>query len=209
MLLRYSSSVVAPMHWRSPLDKAGLSILAASMEPVALPAPTIVWISSMKRMMFLLLCNSLRIAFMRSSNCPLYLVPATIEARSSEITRLSNSTLETFRCTIRRARPSTMADFPTPGSPISTGLFFLRRLRICARRMISSSRPTTGSRRPSKAALVMSLPKLSRAGVSVPVVCLVRVCCLGSPAELSLPRGRSSSSSGSSSVKPAPARGPG
>ena len=44
----------------------------------------------------------------------------------------------------------------TPGSPMSTGLFFLRRLRICARRSISTSRPTTGSSRPSSAALVMS-----------------------------------------------------
>ena len=28
--------------------------------------------------------------------------------------------------TMRRASPSTMAVFPTPGSPMSTGLFFVR-----------------------------------------------------------------------------------
>ena len=31
--------------------------------------------------------------------------------------------------TILVARPSTMAVFPTPGSPMSTGLFFVRRER--------------------------------------------------------------------------------
>ena len=50
MCWRYSSSVVAPMHWISPLAKAGLNILEASKEPLAPPAPTMVWISSMNRM---------------------------------------------------------------------------------------------------------------------------------------------------------------
>lgn len=58
------------------------------------------------------------------------------------------------------------ADFPTPGSPISTGLFFFRRLNICAIRSISLSRPTTGSSRFSIAARVISVPKLSKTGVS-------------------------------------------
>ncbi len=87
---------------------------------------------------------------------------------SSDITLLSNSIRDTLRCTIRRASPSTIADLPTPGSPISTGLFFLRRLNICARRSISVSRPITGSRRPSSAARVISLPNLSSTGVSLP-----------------------------------------
>ena len=60
-----------------------------------------------------------------------------------------------------------MADLPTPGSPINIGLFFLRRLKICAKRSISRSRPTTGSKRPSSAAFVMSVPKLSSTGVSL------------------------------------------
>src|SRR5690625_5782077 len=52
---------------------------------------------------------------------------------------------------IRSANPSAIADFPTPGSPISNGLFFLRLLNICDTRCISSSRPITGSSFPSMA----------------------------------------------------------
>ncbi len=128
MFLRYSSRVVAPMHCSSPRARAGLSILAASIEPCALPAPTMVWISSINRITLGFLLSSFRIALMRSSNSPRYLVPATMPAMSSDTTRLSNSIRDTLRCTMRRARPSTMALLPTPGSPISTGLFFLRRL---------------------------------------------------------------------------------
>ena len=46
------------------------------------------------------------------------------------------------------ARPT----FPTPGSPISTGLFLVRRDRIWMQRRTSSSRPMTGSSLPSRAA---------------------------------------------------------
>ena len=46
---------------------------------------------------------------------------------------------------IRRASPSTIAVLPTPGSPISTGLFFVRRESTCITRRISLSRPMTGS----------------------------------------------------------------
>eukprot|EP00976_Prorocentrum_cordatum_P012455 249191-Prorocentrum_minimum.AAC.3 len=49
-----------------------------------------------------------------------------------------------------------MAVFPTPGSPMSTGLFLLRRDRIWMHRRISSSRPITGSSRPLRASLVRS-----------------------------------------------------
>ena len=38
-----------------------------------------------------------------------------------------------------------IAVFPTPGSPIKTGLFLERLDRICTVRRISSSRPITGS----------------------------------------------------------------
>ena len=61
---------------------------------------------------------------MRSSNCPRYFVPATKEAKSKVTTRLLNKTLDTFLCTILNAKPSAIADFPTPGSPIKIGLFF-------------------------------------------------------------------------------------
>jgi hypothetical protein len=46
-----------------------------------------------------------------------------------------------------------MAVLPTPGSPISTGLFLVRRLRIWMTRRISSSRPMTGSSLPLRAVL--------------------------------------------------------
>ena len=142
-------------------------MLAASSEPEAPPAPTIVCISSINRMMLGFFSNSFSIDFMRSSNCPRYLVPATMDAMSSATTRLPNSTRDTLRCTMRSANPSAMADLPTPGSPISTGLFFLRRLRICTTRSISFSRPTIGSSLSSMAALVMSLPNESSTGVSL------------------------------------------
>ena len=57
---------------------------------------------------------------------------------------------------MRCASPSTMAVLPTPGSPISTGLFFVRRARICITRRISSSRPITGSSLPRRASSVRS-----------------------------------------------------
>ena len=49
MYLRYSSSVVAPMHWSSPRDSGGLRMFAASIAPSAAPAPTSVCSSSMNR----------------------------------------------------------------------------------------------------------------------------------------------------------------
>ncbi len=195
------------MHWSSPRARAGFSMLAASIEPWAFPAPTMVCISSIKRITSLFFESSVRIALMRSSNSPRYLVPATIEAMSSATTRLLNRTRGTWRWIMRRARPSTMADFPTPGSPMRTGLFFLRRLRIWARRSISVSRPTTGSRRPSWAARVMSWPNLSSMGVSpaperfLPEVEDWREACDWSP------RSFSGASSSSAPMKPAPAFG--
>ena len=49
---------------------------------------------------------------------------------------------------MRCARPSTMAVLPTPGSPMSTGLFLVRRASTWMVRRISSSRPMTGSSLP-------------------------------------------------------------
>ena len=62
---------------------------------------------------------------------------------------------------MRWARPSTTAVLPTPGSPISTGLFFVRRERICMIRSISVSRPTHGSSLPSAASFVRLRPNWS------------------------------------------------
>ena len=162
----YSLSVVAPTHCILPRDKAGFSMFAASMEPGAEPAPTMVCISSMKMMMSGLFSISLIRVLMRSSNCPRYLVPATMPAMSRAITRLLKSTGEVCFLAMNMASPSTMALLPTPGSPMSIGLFFFLRHRISVTRLISSSLPTT--------AFVRSVPKLSSIGVLLPV-CFVWV----------------------------------
>ncbi len=56
-----------------------------------------------------------------------------------------------------------MAVLPTPGSPMRTGLFLVRRERTWMTRRISSSRPTIGSRLPARASWVRSRPYFSRA----------------------------------------------
>ena len=61
-----------------------------------------------------------------------------------------------MEATIRSASPSTTAVLPTPGSPIRHGLFFVRLDRIWTTRMISRSRPITGSSLPSAAIAVRS-----------------------------------------------------
>ena len=71
--------------------------------------------------------------------------------------------LGTSPSTIRPARPSTMAVLPTPGSPISTGLFLVRRDSTWTTRRTSSSRPITGSSLPWRAISVRSRPKRSSA----------------------------------------------
>ena len=82
---------------------------------------------------------------------------------SSAITRRSRSEEGTSPDTMRWARPSTIAVLPTPGSPIRTGLFLVRRESTCITRRTSSSRPITGSSLPCSAASVRSRPKRSSA----------------------------------------------
>ena len=164
MCLRYSSSVVAPTARSSPRASIGLSRFAASTEPSAEPAPTIVCSSSMKRTIVPSeSAISLRTALSRSSNSPRYFAPAISAPTSSATTRRSRRPSGTSPETIRCASPSAMAVLPTPGSPISTGLFFVRRLSTWITRRISSSRPMTGSSLPSCAAAVRSRPYLSSA----------------------------------------------
>src|SRR5215471_19776294 len=146
MYFWYSFSVVAPIARSSPRARAGLSMFDASIAPSAAPAPTRVWSSSMKRMIVPCASSiSLRTAFSRSSNSPRYLAPAIIAPRSRATTRLFLSPSGTSPMWMRRARPSTIAVLPTPGSPMRTGLFFVRRDRTWITRRISSSRPMTGS----------------------------------------------------------------
>ena len=131
MYLRYSSSVVAPTQCSSPRASAGFNILPASIAPSALPAPTMVCNSSMKTMVLPSSCaNSFKTFFKRSSNSPRYFAPAIKAAISNDNTRLFFKVSGTSPLTMRCAKPSTIAVLPTPGSPISTGLFLVRRCKI-------------------------------------------------------------------------------
>src|SRR4051794_27230003 len=164
MYSRYSLSVVAPIRRSSPRASIGLSMLAAATEPSPPPAPIRVCSSSMKVMTRPSdSVISLSTAFSRSSNSPRYFAPATSAARSSETSCLSFSESATSPATMRWARPSTTAVFPTPGSPISTGLFLVRRVRTWLIRRISASRPMTGSSLPLFAISVRLMPYCSRA----------------------------------------------
>ena len=164
----YSSSVVAPIHCIVPRARAGFNKFAASIEPGAEPAPTRVCISSINTIISGLFSNSLTRAFILSSNWPRYFVPATIAAMSNVTNLLPNNTGDVDFDDIRRASPSTIALFPTPGSPIRIGLFFFLLHNISVTRRISFSLPTTGSSFPSAAAFVISMLKLSSIGVVLP-----------------------------------------
>ena len=164
MYLRYSSSVVAPIVRNSPRANIGLSMFDASTDPSAAPAPTMVCNSSMNKMTWP--CESVtsfKNAFSRSSNSPRNFAPAIIAPISIAMIRLFLSDSGTSPLMIRRASPSTMAVLPTPGSPISTGLFFVRRESTCMIRRISLSRPMTGSIFPRRASAVKSRPYFSSA----------------------------------------------
>jgi len=164
MYLRYSSRVVAPRQCSSPRASMGLSMLPASIDPSARPAPTMLCSSSMKRRILpSLALISLSTAFKRSSNSPRYLAPATSAPMSRAKRVLSFRPSGTSPLTILCARPSMMAVLPTPGSPISTGLFLVLRDKILTTRRISSSRPMTGSSLPRLACLTRSIPYFSKA----------------------------------------------
>ena len=163
--MRYSSNVVAPIHCNSPRANAGFKIFEASIAPSAPPAPTKVCNSSINRMTLPACWISSITFFRRSSNSPRYLVPATTVPISKDITRLSFNVSGTSLFTMACAKPSAIAVLPTPGSPISTGLFFVRLLNTSITRVISLSRPITGSNVPSLAMTVKSRAKLSKVGV--------------------------------------------
>ena len=161
--LRYSSKVVAPIARSSPRAKAGFKRLEASIAPSLAPAPTRVCSSSIKRMILpSAFCTSEITALRRSSNSPRNLAPATKAPRSSDKSFFPRRLSGTSPDTIRRASPSTIAVLPTPGSPINTGLFLVRRDSTCITRRISSSRPITGSIFSSRASSVKSRQYFSR-----------------------------------------------
>ena len=161
-MVRYSSRVVAPIMRSSPRARGGLSMLPASTAPSALPAPTMVCSSSMNRMISPAeRAVSSMTALRRSSNSPRYLAPARRLPMSSWTMRLFCSPSGTSLLMMRCASPSAMAVLPTPGSPMRTGLFLVRRSRIWTARLISSSLPMTGSSLPSRARWVRSMPYFS------------------------------------------------
>ena len=130
MCLRYSSRVVAPIHCNSPRANAGLRMFAASIAPSAAPAPIRVCTSSITKITLPAERISSMIFFRRSSNSPRYLVPATSKPISRVTTRFSSRMSGISLLAIRDAKPSAIAVLPTPGSPIKTGLFLVRRPRI-------------------------------------------------------------------------------
>ena len=138
-------------------------MLAASAEPSAEPAPMMVCSSSMNRMTLPSCFTSSMALLMRSSKSPRYLVPATMPVKSRDTRRLFFSSSGTSPAWIFRAKPSATAVLPTPGSPMSTGLFLVRRHRIWMTRSISFWRPMTGSILPWAASWVKSRPNCSRA----------------------------------------------
>ena len=155
---------MAPIQCNSPRASAGLIKFAASIAPSDFPAPTSVCISSIKRITSPAAAEtSVRIDLSRSSNSPRYFAPAIKAPISNAIKRLLRSDSGTSPLIIRKAIPSAIAVFPTPGSPIRTGLFLVRRDRTCIARRISSSRPIIGSIFPASAAAVKSWAYFSKA----------------------------------------------
>jgi hypothetical protein len=72
------------MHFIEPEESEGLSMLLASIEPPEVaPAPTTVWISSMKRIASGSASMAAMTALRRSSNWPRNLVPASSAPMSS------------------------------------------------------------------------------------------------------------------------------
>ena len=146
MYLRYSSSVVAPMHCSSPRTSAGLSTFEASMAPSAPPAPTSVCSSSMNKTVFFARRTSFITALIRSSNWPRYFVPATIIAKVEHDDALVAQAVRE-RC---RRRPSARILRRWPSCrrrlhPAAPGCFSAAGRESESRVRSRASRPITGS----------------------------------------------------------------
>ncbi len=74
--------------------------------------------------------TSFKTALRRSSNSPRNFAPAIKAPISKAMSLRSLRDWGTSPATMRWAKPSTIAVLPTPGSPINTGLFLVRRERI-------------------------------------------------------------------------------
>ena len=128
MCLRYSSSVVAPTVWSSPRASIGLSMLDASIAPFggAGADDRVELVDEEDH-----LAGGVR-HFLEDRLQPLLelaavLRPGDERAHVERDDLLVLEALGTSCRTIRCASPSTTAVLPTPGSPMSTGLFFVRR----------------------------------------------------------------------------------
>ena len=119
--------MVAPIQCSSPLARAGFNMFDASIDPSPAPAPTKVCISSIKTITSpCCAVISFRTAFNLSSNSPLNFAPAINNPKSNANNFLPLKLSGTSSLIILSASPSTIAVLPTPGSPIRTGLFFVR-----------------------------------------------------------------------------------
>mmetsp|Transcript_2064 Transcript_2064/g.7981 ORF Transcript_2064/g.7981 Transcript_2064/m.7981 type:complete len:400 (-) Transcript_2064:4388-5587(-) len=125
------SAVDAPMHFSNPRPSAGFRI-AAPLFPLGGGGHRL-WMSSMN-MITGPFCVASTISETtierRSSNSPGIWHPAPTAPRSSSNSRAPRNGAGTSPATIRCAKPSTIAVFPTPDCPRSTGLFFVRRLKM-------------------------------------------------------------------------------
>ncbi len=95
----------------------------STLLPDVLPAPTMVWTSSIKSRGFLISFKLLKRVFKRPSKSPRYFAPARREERSKLKIERSLKRSGAFPVSISSASPSPRAVFPTPGSPTRRGLF--------------------------------------------------------------------------------------
>src|SRR5438132_189708 len=87
-----SLKVVLPMQRSSPLARAGLRRLEASIDPpLVAPAPTSMWISSMKRMAPGFSASAFTTALSRSSNWPRTVVPAGVRPQAALVAHLEGA----------------------------------------------------------------------------------------------------------------------
>ena len=120
--------------------------LAASMAPSAHPAPTNVWTSSIKRM----ICPSLfsiscKMPFRRSSNSPRYFVPAIKASHVEGEELLIFQRIGNISWNDALSQPFRNGGLAHAWIADQHGIIFVRRVRTCIVRRISSSLPMTGS----------------------------------------------------------------
>ena len=119
------------------------------------PAPTMVWISSMKRIGAGLLLERAEDGLEALLELAAELGAGEQRAHVERVDRRASRRPRGHLALrwMRSARPSTIAVLPTPGSPTKSGLFLRRRQRTWIVRSSSRSRPMSGSILPGGGAL--------------------------------------------------------